>query len=163
MLLLGLLLAVSPLVSALGQRQIVSFDAPQNASAAFALVSAAGPPPVFVDGGDWPGVHIAARTFAKGEWSSQTAGRSVPDHRNATDILAVSGQTMDVSSLNGTLPASPSAIIVGSLDSSDLIRRLAASGKIDTTAVQGKWEAFHIQTVRDIEGVASALVIFGAE
>ena len=55
-------------------------------------------------------------------------------------------------------------IIVGTIGQSAHIDRLIAEGKIDVSDVEGRWEAFGIQTVdKPMEGVERALVIFGSQ
>lgn len=78
----------------------------------------------------------------------------------AGDIKAVTGKEIKV----GTeLTAGSSPIIAGTIGSSELIDRLAAEGKIDVSDVNGKWEAYGLQTVDNpTEGVDRALVLFGS-
>ena len=55
-------------------------------------------------------------------------------------------------------------IIIGSLDASPLIQRLAAEGLLHTEALKGKWEAFSYQVVlHPFKGVGRALVITGSD
>ena len=55
-------------------------------------------------------------------------------------------------------------IIVGTIGRSSHIDQLIADGKLDVSDVQGKWEAFGLQTVDNpMEGVERALVIFGSQ
>lgn len=93
------------------------------------------------------------------------------DHKGV--VRAAGDLSADIGRVTGTPAemlhypaASPlrRAIIIGSLDSSALIRALARAGKINTTAVHGKWEAYSLQTVaRPLPGVDEALVILGAD
>ena len=56
------------------------------------------------------------------------------------------------------------AVIVGTLGHSPLVDRLAANGKLDISAIKGKWESFVLQTVANpLPNVASALVIAGSD
>lgn len=57
-----------------------------------------------------------------------------------------------------------SAVIYGTVGQSPLLDRLAASGRIDTGAVCGKWEVYSFSVVSDpMEGVSSAIVIAGSD
>jgi hypothetical protein len=99
--------------------------------------------PILIDGADHKGVARAARDLG-------------------ADIGRVTGTDAAVSTDTATPPRR--AIIVGALDKSPLIQSLAASGKIDVSAIRGKWEAYSLQTVsRPMPGVEEALVIVGAD
>ena len=55
-------------------------------------------------------------------------------------------------------------IIVGTIGQSSHIDQLIADGKLDVSDVEGKWEAFGMQTIDNpMEGVEKALVIFGSQ
>lgn len=55
------------------------------------------------------------------------------------------------------------AVIVGTIGKSQLIDQLIAQGKIDVSAIAGKWDAFHLQVVSNpLPEVKQALVIAGA-
>jgi hypothetical protein len=86
--------------------------------------------------------------------------------RCANDLAA------DVQRVTGRLPAvkhttnglSTHAIIVGTVDKSGVIKALAASGKINISRIQGKWETFLIQIVPNpLPGVEAGLVIAGSD
>jgi Glycosyl hydrolase family 115/Gylcosyl hydrolase family 115 C-terminal domain len=77
------------------------------------------------------------------------------------DIQRVTGLTPVVST---DTPASNEAILIGTLGNSPLIDALVASGKIDTTAITGKWEAYTSAVVdHPLPGVTRALVIAGSD
>lgn len=81
----------------------------------------------------------------------------------AGDVALVTGQRPAV--VRDTPPADGSAtlIVAGTLGRSPLIDRLAAKGKINASAVEGKWEVFGIETVdKPVRGVRRALVIYGS-
>ncbi|KAI7474202.1 glycoside hydrolase family 115 protein [Hortaea werneckii] len=60
--------------------------------------------------------------------------------------------------------ATSTAIIVGSIESSPIIKRLAENGKIDTLNLEGKWESYMTSVVKDpFDGVQHALVIAGSD
>ncbi|GAB1740033.1 hypothetical protein NU219Hw_g4955t1 [Hortaea werneckii] len=63
-----------------------------------------------------------------------------------------------------SLPATNTAIIVGSIESSSILKRLAENGKIDVQSLQGKWESFMTTVLKDpIDGIQHALVIAGSD
>lgn len=78
------------------------------------------------------------------------------------DIKAVTGATPV---LTGSLPdKAETVIIIGSLKSSPLLRSLVKSNKIKTDHINGKWEAYCIQTIENpFKGIAHALVITGSD
>ncbi|CAN6674770.1 hypothetical protein TRVA0_064S00386 [Trichomonascus vanleenenianus] len=62
--------------------------------------------------------------------------------------------------------ASPDSvrIIAGTVGKSELINQIVSSGKLDTKAIEGKWESHVISLVSDpIPGVSKALVIAGSD
>jgi Glycosyl hydrolase family 115/Gylcosyl hydrolase family 115 C-terminal domain/S-layer like family, C-terminal region len=55
-------------------------------------------------------------------------------------------------------------IIIGSLQNSPIIKELVANKKINIQTIQGKWEAYSIQAIKNpMPGVANALVIAGSD
>ncbi|MEO7688501.1 MAG: glycosyl hydrolase 115 family protein [Sphingomonas sp.] len=99
--------------------------------------------PILVDPHDLPGVRRAAADLA-------------------ADIGRVTGT--DAALLGDHLPAPPRLIIVGSRGNSAMVDQLVARGKIDVSAIRGKWEAYTIATVRNpLPGVTEALVIVGSD
>jgi Glycosyl hydrolase family 115/Gylcosyl hydrolase family 115 C-terminal domain len=57
-----------------------------------------------------------------------------------------------------------SIIIIGSIDSSGIIKKLSEEKKINTADMQGKWESFRLQTVSNLSrGINNALVITGSD
>jgi hypothetical protein len=55
-------------------------------------------------------------------------------------------------------------IVIGSLEKSALIQKLAEEKKIDTSSLSGKWEAYKLQVVdRPFKGIKKALVIVGSD
>ena len=66
----------------------------------------------------------------------------------------------DKSALNGR------AIIAGTIgdNGNDLVNQLAKEGKIDVSAIEGKWESYKLQVVKNpVQGVSEALVIAGSD
>ncbi|HSZ32091.1 MAG TPA: glycosyl hydrolase 115 family protein, partial [Puia sp.] len=64
-----------------------------------------------------------------------------------------------------TLPRNAhSVIIIGSIDSSGIIKKLSEEKKINTADMQGKWESFCFQTISNpLPGINNALVIVGSD
>ena len=79
-----------------------------------------------------------------------------------SDLKAVTKKTFVKYKAEPTSLKNP--IIVGTIGQSSHVDQLIAEGKIDVSGVEGKWEAFGLQTVDNpMEGVAKALVIFGSQ
>ncbi|MGV7206316.1 glycosyl hydrolase 115 family protein [Oxalobacteraceae bacterium A2-2] len=129
----------APLARAIGTAQFVNTEGRDGV-----VVAAPGRvAPLLVSPTDYPGVLRAAR-----------------DLQN--DIGKVSGMTPAWLS-SGTASA-PDLIIAGTLGKHEVIDRLAAEGKLDTSSLAGAWEGFVIQAVADpMPGVKRALVIAGSD
>ncbi|MFZ0956460.1 MAG: glycosyl hydrolase 115 family protein [Candidatus Sulfotelmatobacter sp.] len=98
---------------------------------------------IYVDENDYWGVVRAAHDLQQDV--SRVTGRT-PDITNHKDVTGESG------------------IIIGTVGKSALIDELVSAGKLDVTAIRGKWEFFLIQVVRNpMPGVRSALVIAGSD
>jgi Glycosyl hydrolase family 115/Gylcosyl hydrolase family 115 C-terminal domain len=83
-------------------------------------------------------------------------------HDLQQDILRVTGRTPDITNRKDGIARG--GIIVGTIGKSALIDELVSSGKLDVTAIRGKWEFFLIQVVANpMPGVRSALVIAGSD
>ena len=79
-----------------------------------------------------------------------------------SDLKAVTRKTFMKYTTEPTSLKNP--IIVGTIGQSSHINQLMNEGKIDVSDVEGKWEAFGMQTVDNpMEGVERALVIFGSQ
>ena len=78
------------------------------------------------------------------------------------DIRMLTGFKPEIIS---TLPLSAeNLIIIGSLDSSEIIKRLSAEKRINTENLKGKWESFQFQTLNNPEhGINKALIISGSD
>ncbi len=136
--LLGLCLTAGAF--ALGQTRYVETV---NSSGSFPLVQARAAAAIYVDSSDHAGVVRAAGDLV-------------------ADIARVTGSTPATTHDDRSLGAN--AVIAGTIGKSALIDRLIREGKIDTSGVTGKWEAFLIQVVaRPLPGVARALVIAGSD
>lgn len=116
----------------------------QPASAAdFALVDAKQQAQILLDKQDHKGLQRAVATLQQD--IRKVTGRQLPLQHNA-------------SAGTGT------ALIIGSLDQSELLKDLVQRGKLDVSAIQGRWEAFQISLVdAPLSGVRQALVIAGSD
>ena len=111
---------------------------------AAALIVKKRPAPIFVDGGENAGVLRAVRNLR-------------------ADLAAVGGAEGELF-IGDAAPAGDRAIIVGTLNNSALIDALAATGKIDVSAIEGEWEGFIHQVVdAPFPGASRALVIAGSD
>ena len=140
-----ILLAVctSLLASAAGAMEAPPLLVDRPVAGDFSLVDAASAADVYVDAGDFDVAKIAAGLLA-------------------ADVGRVTGKTPAMKHDSAALGRR--AVIVGTLGRSAVIDRLAAAGKIDVSAVRGKWESFVLQTVANpLPNVASALVIAGSD
>ncbi|MBN2685718.1 MAG: glycosyl hydrolase 115 family protein [Pontiellaceae bacterium] len=136
----GVFTLASPLHAALViEQEMVSETAPEGA---FPVVAADQASPIWYDAADWKGV-----------------------------IRAVGDLQLDIERVTGKKPAaisnstgSKQPIIVGTLGKSKLIDGLVASGKLDVSDLEGKWESFVIATIKNPgAGVDQALVIAGSD
>ena len=135
---IGLLGAAAP-ARALGRPSYVTAV---PAAGGFAVVDGTGAAAIWVDAADWPGVA-----------------------RAASDLQAdVARVTTVMPAIERGGPAGARVVIVGTLGRSALVDRLAREGRIDVSAIRGKWESFFLQTIRNpLPGVSSALVIAGSD
>ncbi|MDG2529438.1 glycosyl hydrolase 115 family protein [Caulobacter endophyticus] len=146
----GLRTAVSALALAAAVAAAAALAAPTAARSAepaavsekpvvggFPLIEGGKPARVEADVTDWPGV-----------------------------LRAVQGLRGDLSKLSGGAQPAKDApvVIVGTLGRSAQIDALVAAGKLDVSALKGRWEGFVQQVVENPRpGVARALVIVGAD
>jgi Glycosyl hydrolase family 115/Gylcosyl hydrolase family 115 C-terminal domain len=78
------------------------------------------------------------------------------------DLKAVTGVEPEVA--YDTVPAGDAVVIVGTVGHSRLIDALVARGKLNVSAIRGRWETSLQQVVTNpVEGVARALVIAGSD
>jgi len=137
--LLGLTVAVRSFAG-VGDEAFVSF-APQAGAVTLAERGAA--TPILVDNTDWPGVIRAAGDLAG-------------------DVQRVTGVAPVLSA--GVTKRLPHAVIVGTLGRSPLVDGLVRAGKLDASAITGRWEAFTIAVVdKPLAGVDRAVVIAGSD
>lgn len=78
------------------------------------------------------------------------------------DLLAVTGKKSEIKYASENL--SGNVVIIGSIEKSALLQSWKKSGKLSFKEIDGKWEAYSIQTVKKaIPGVSWALVIAGSD
>lgn len=131
-----------PQASGLSQLSIlVGPDTP----GAFPLVAAGRAAPICVDSNDFPGVLRAALDFQ-------------------SDIARVTG-VKPVVLTNPSLVGIEHAVVVGSIQRSELVQRLAAAEQLAPDAIKDKWESYLICTVRGspLGLTHTALVITGSD
>ena len=91
------------------------------------------------------------------------------DHKGV--IRAIGDLQADIERVTGKkpllstgCPVSGCPVIIGTLEKSEMIDRLVASGKLDAADLKGKWESFIIATVdKPVPGIDQALVIAGSD
>ncbi len=125
-----------------GQEKVIISN--ERSTGSLVLASEGRCAPLVVSPDDWPGVR-----------------RAMTDLQN--DLGMVTGTAPELITAS-KLPRSGFVVIAGTIGKSTLVDRLAEKGKIDLTAVEGKWESFIIQTVeKPFPGVKMALVIAGSD
>ncbi len=118
----------------------------------FVIASASQAVPVYVDGkgDDYDGLSLVAESFAKDVALVTNSGAS----SQVVDKL----EDLKGAAMNGT------AIICGSVGNNDVIDSLVSQGKLDVAEIQGKWETYKIQFVKDpAAGVGKAIVVVGSD
>lgn len=106
--------------------------------------------PVYVDADDFEGIHIAVHSLA--EDIARVTGTNPPK------VQAISRFTKEATTETAT------AVIIGSLTRSATVRTLVQEGKLDVSAIDGKWECYATKVVTDpVPGVKKALVIAGSD
>ena len=102
-------------------------------------------------------------------------GQAIPIHFSANDakVVEITANALrdDIQRVTGLLPsvsteapATATAILIGTIGKSPLIDDLVTAGKIDVSAIQGKWEAYTAAVVENpLPGVTRALVIAGSD
>lgn len=80
----------------------------------------------------------------------------------ADDIKLVADAAADVVTKTEDLEGTP--VIAGSIGNHALIDSLIREGKLDVSAIQGKWETYKIEVVENpVEGIPQALVVVGSD
>ncbi|WP_337880775.1 glycosyl hydrolase 115 family protein [Rheinheimera sp.] len=132
-LLLGLCLLLSGGLAAAG------YITEQSEPGAMLLVSQAQQAQILVDPKDHPGLLRAVQSLQ-------------------LNIQQVTG----VQLTPGAGPSAPLALIMGSLDKSSLLRQLEQRGKLNFSALRGRWDGYQIELVQQpLPGVEQALVLAG--
>lgn len=125
------------------QTRAQSFITDKPAAGAFPVVSNHRATPICVDDSDFFLVQKAASFLRQ-------------------DIQRVTHSQPEI--IHSIAAASKNIIIVGSVERSGLIRKLAERGKINLDSLQGKWEAYQLAVVpHPFKGVDHALVIVGSD
>jgi len=79
-----------------------------------------------------------------------------------SDMGKVTGREPEVST--DRIPKNANVVIVGTVGKSSLIDQLVSSGKLDVSAIKGKWEHFLIKVVKNpLPGLKQALVVAGSD
>lgn len=161
---LSLFLFSSDLVAALGQKPTIDFT---SGNGSLLLATRDSHVDLILDAADWPGVlraaHDVAVDFGRVTGLNGSVTATGKGTLNAANIFNVTGINEDWSvgaaKGNGTTKGT---IIVGTIGNSSFIDGLVKSGKIDVSAIEGKWEAFVSVVVKNpTNGTAEALVIAG--
>ena len=119
------------------EAKFVSFE-PQ--SGGFGLAGVA----IIVDSADFEGVKIAANSLAE-------------------DLEQVTGKKSEIIHDLSCIHVEK-AIILGSIERSECLQKLAVEGKLHADDIKGKWESFATSVVeKPLSGVRSALVIAGSD
>ena len=114
-----------------------------DGSGRFALAAAGRVAALVVDPSDEPAVRRAAGDLAA----------------DLERVTGVAGRVQDAPDRAGG-----DVVIIGTVGKSPLIDRLVRAGKLDISALQGRWETFQLQVVEQpLPGVARALVIAGSD
>ncbi len=137
---LALMAAFSPRgFAGLGQEPFVSF---QEIPGGLPLAHGGRTATLHVGPEEWPGVIRIAGDLQQ-------------------DIERVTGQKP---ALVDAAPTGGAAVVIGTIGRGGLVDQLVRAGKLDVSAVAGKWEGFLIETVtQPFPGVERALVIAGSD
>lgn len=80
----------------------------------------------------------------------------------AEDVRLVTGEALPVLTAQGKLPQH--IIVAGTIEKSDIIKKLIQSKKIDVSTIEGEWERYLVEVVKNpFPGVKQALVIAGSD
>jgi hypothetical protein len=158
-----LLLFPLSFVRAIGQKNVISFQAFSNVSK---IASRESPARIIVDAEEWPAALRAARNLAQdfGHVTGTDGITYLSGKSNGTNLRGA--MTLDISNWprwNGSkLGEDGVVIIAGTLGRSSIIDALIEEGKINAGFIQGQWEAFSTTLVHNpIMGTSQALVVAG--
>lgn len=145
MRLTSLLLGAIPTVLSVVNGQLLTFTPGESE---YKLAEEGFVPAIKVSGDDFVGVHRTAQDLAD-------------------DFGRVIGTNGTVSIVNGTTFRHCSArpvIIAGTIGHSSLVDELISNGKLDVSEIEGEWESYTSQVVKDpAENVPWALVVAGSD
>ncbi|KAH7030226.1 hypothetical protein B0J12DRAFT_322533 [Macrophomina phaseolina] len=153
-------------VLAIGQNATIAFNASVGN---LQLATRSSSVRLVLDSADWPGVLRVADDLASdfGRVTGLNGSISLIGSNaitaNASMIFNVTGRSSwtNVAASNSS---NSGVIIAGTIGNSSIIQDLIEAGKIDVSAVEGKWESFISQVVSSpVEGVSQALVIAGSD
>ncbi|MBX0290274.1 glycosyl hydrolase 115 family protein [Hymenobacter sp. HSC-4F20] len=115
----------------------------RKSKGSFALAASGKVAPLYASAQDWPGVLRAARDLQ-------------------ADVQRVTKNQPTLTT--DQAPKGKEVVLIGTLGKSPLIDGLVKAGKLDASALTGKWETFVVQTVdKPMAGVDRALVIAGSD
>ncbi|GJD03303.1 immunoglobulin i-set domain-containing protein [Colletotrichum higginsianum] len=169
--------SLAPLISALGQKQVISFESAQDS---FQLAGGdVGTGQILVSSDDYWGVIRAAGDlaldFGRVTGTTYTLSNGVNGSEPASYTFSpvdVSNNTIyrvqDEQSFRGPNYTDPvpgsTVIIAGTIGHSKFIDDLIAAQKLNTSEVEGQWESFVSQLVEEpVPGCSRALVIAGSD
>ncbi|KAF2110994.1 hypothetical protein BDV96DRAFT_650597 [Lophiotrema nucula] len=165
---LSFCLLLPSFVTAIGQKATIDFTA---GNGSYLLATRSSSVNLVLDGADWPGVLRAANDLAVDfgritglNGTLTTNGKS--GSKSAANIFNVTGIKKDwsVNSAAAGNTTSKGTIIAGTIGNSSFIDALVKSGKLDVSAIDGKWEAFVSAVVKNpTNGTDEALVIAGSD
>lgn len=116
----------------------------KKSSGSFPLVASGKAAALYLSDNEWAGVQRAARDVQAD--ISRVTGR---EPQLLTDAPAAGKEPL---------------VLVGTLGHSSLIDKLVQSGKLDVSALAGRWETFVVQTIDNpLPGVKQALVVAGSD
>lgn len=152
-------------VFAIGQNATIAFNA---STGSLQLATTSSSVRLLLDSADWPGVLRVADDLASdfGRVTGRNGSLSLVNTNatttNASMIFNVTGRSGWVNASGSN--SSSGVIIAGTLGNSTIIQSLIDAGKIDVSAIEGKWESFTSQLVKSpVDGVSQALVIAGSD
>lgn len=150
-------------VFAIGQNATIAFNA---STGSLQLATTSSSVRLLLDSADWPGVLRVADDLASdfGRVTGRNGSLSLVNTNatttNASMIFNVTGRSGWINASGSN--SSSGVIIAGTLGNSTIIQSLIDAGKIDVSAIEGKWESFTSQLVKSpVDGVSQALVIAG--
>lgn len=165
-------------ISALGQKQSISFAQSHGALQLFGGHGPSTTQQILVSANDYWGVQKAAGDLATdfGRVTGKNLSLTADGATSAQPIYTWRAPTSDVNYTLGpeqqilgplytnATDHKQAVIIVGTIGRSEIIDKLVKAKKIDVTKVKGKWESFVSQIVRNpIPGVDKALVVAGSD